>query len=86
MEIKETTKQELFEILYTIEDIEYKTELGKRVSKLLTELEKQCTKEEYELEKLKEELEWWRTYGEYVNANYSGVCAESSAYADGDVD
>tara|TARA_R100001463_G_scaffold76672_10_gene130875 strand:+ start:4103 stop:4294 length:192 start_codon:yes stop_codon:yes gene_type:complete len=45
-----------------------------------------CTKEEYELEKLKEELEWWRTYGEYVNANYSGVCAEASAYADGDVD
>ena len=44
MEIKETTRQELFEILYTIEDIEYKTELGKRVSKLLTELEKQFKK------------------------------------------
>ena len=39
-----------------------------------------------ELKILKEELEWWRTYGEYVNANYSGVCAEASAYADGDVD
>ena len=44
MEIKETTRQELFEILYTIEDVEYKTELGKRVSKLLTELEKQFKK------------------------------------------
>ena len=44
MKIKETTRQELFEILYTIEDIEYKTELGKRVSKLLTELEKQLNK------------------------------------------
>ena len=44
MEIKETTKQELFEILYTIEDVEYKTELGKRVSKLLTELETQFKK------------------------------------------
>ena len=41
MEIKETTRQELFEILYTIEDIEHKTELGERVSKLLTELEKE---------------------------------------------
>ncbi len=35
---------------------------------------------------LNEELQWWRTYGEFVNANYSGVCAEASAYADGDID
>lgn len=33
------TKQKLFEVLYTIEDIEHKTELGERVSELLTELE-----------------------------------------------
>ena len=39
MEIKEKTRQELFEVLYTIEDIEHDTELGKRVGKLLTELE-----------------------------------------------
>jgi len=44
MEIKETTRQELFEILYTIEDVEYDTELGERVSKLLTELETQFKK------------------------------------------
>ena len=41
MEIKETTREELFEILYTIEDVEYKTELGKRVSELLNKLEKE---------------------------------------------
>lgn len=39
MKINETTKQELFEVLYTIEDIEYDSELGKRVGKLLNELE-----------------------------------------------
>lgn len=52
MEIKETTRQELFEILYTIEDVESfisdgklcKTEIGERVSKLLTELETQFKK------------------------------------------
>tara|TARA_R100000234_G_scaffold60571_1_gene36707 strand:- start:587 stop:715 length:129 start_codon:yes stop_codon:yes gene_type:complete len=37
--MEETLKQELLEVLYTIEDIEYKTELGKRVAKLLNELE-----------------------------------------------
>tara|TARA_R110002020_G_scaffold325866_1_gene541603 strand:+ start:1250 stop:1420 length:171 start_codon:yes stop_codon:yes gene_type:complete len=37
--IDSETKQELFEVLYTIEDIEHKTELGERVSKLLTKLE-----------------------------------------------
>lgn len=41
MEIKETTREELFDILYTIEDVEYKTELGKRVTELLTKLEKE---------------------------------------------
>jgi hypothetical protein len=52
MEIRETTRQELFDILYTIEDVESfisdgklcKTEIGERVSKLLTELEKQLNK------------------------------------------
>ena len=38
------TKQELLEVLYTIEDVEYKTELGERVSKLLTKLETQLSK------------------------------------------
>ena len=37
--MKQETKAELFEVLYTIEDVEYKTELGERVSKLLTKLE-----------------------------------------------
>ena len=46
----------------------------------------QPNENELELTELKEELDWWRTYGEYENANYSGVCAEASAYADGDID
>jgi|TARA_R100000084_G_C4568742_1_gene108127 hypothetical protein len=37
--MKQGTKAELLEVLYTIEDVEYKTELGERVSKLLTKLE-----------------------------------------------
>jgi len=55
MEIKETTRQELFEILYIIEDIENKTELGERVSKLLTELEKQLDMKPKTLKELEEE-------------------------------
>ena len=37
--MKQETKQELFEVLYTIEDMEYDTELGERVSELLNKLE-----------------------------------------------
>ena len=36
------------------------------------------------IEMLKSELEWYRTYGEFININYSTVDAEASAYADGD--
>jgi hypothetical protein len=39
MKIDKETKEELLEILYTIEDMEYDTELGKRVGKLLNKLE-----------------------------------------------
>ena len=38
------------------------------------------------IKKLKSELDWYRTYGEFVNANYSSIDAEASAYADGDDD
>ena len=40
MKIHKELKIELFEILYTIEDIEYNSELGKKVGNLLTKLEK----------------------------------------------
>ena len=53
MKMDKTTRQELFEVLYTIEDIEYDTELGKRVSKLLNTLEK--TFDKWDIED-KEEL------------------------------
>jgi len=53
MKMDKTTRQELFEVLYTIEDIEYDTELGKRVSKLLNKLEKTFDKWDIEY---KEEL------------------------------
>ena len=33
---------------------------------------------------LKSEINWYRTYGEFINVNYSTVDAEASAYADGD--
>ena len=39
-----------------------------------------------EFEKIKSELEWYRTYGQFINANYSSVDAEACAYADGDDD
>ena len=35
-------------------------------------------------EQLKQELEWWRTYGEYVAKVHNNVDAEACAFADGD--
>mgnify|MGYP003679098559 FL=1 len=34
--------------------------------------------------KLEQELDWWRTYGEYVSSVHNNVDAEACAYADGD--
>tara|TARA_Y100000114_G_scaffold125693_1_gene121861 strand:- start:54 stop:197 length:144 start_codon:yes stop_codon:yes gene_type:complete len=36
------------------------------------------------MEKLKKEVYWWRTYGEYVSRAYKYIDAEASGYADGD--
>ena len=33
---------------------------------------------------LKDEIEWFRSYGEFVSVNYSSVDAEACSYADGD--
>ena len=35
-------------------------------------------------EQLKKELEWWRTYGEYVAKVHNNVDAEACGFADGD--
>jgi len=35
---------------------------------------------------MQEELKWYRTYGEYINENFSNVDAEASAYADEDTE
>jgi|TARA_R100000482_G_scaffold124933_1_gene80033 hypothetical protein len=34
--------------------------------------------------KLKSELEWYRTYGEYINRNFPKVDSEACSFADGD--
>ena len=31
-----------------------------------------------------DEIEWFRSYGEFVSVNYSSVDAEACSYADGD--
>mgnify|MGYP003115282725 CR=1 FL=1 len=36
------------------------------------------------MEKLEQELNWWRAYGEYVFRVHKYVDAEASGYADGD--
>jgi hypothetical protein len=36
------------------------------------------------IEQLKQELEWWRTYGEYVAKVHNNVDAEACGFADGD--
>lgn len=35
-------------------------------------------------EELEKELEWYKTYSEFINVNYPNVCGEASSYADGD--
>ena len=41
---------------------------------------------ENEFEKIKNELDWYRTYGSYINNQFPNVDAEACAYADGDFD
>jgi len=36
------------------------------------------------MNKIEKELEWWRTYGEYVSRVHNNVDAEACGYADGD--
>jgi hypothetical protein len=36
------------------------------------------------MEEIKKELNWWRTYGQYVSRVYKYIDAEASGYADGD--
>jgi len=33
---------------------------------------------------LENEVDWWRTYGEYVSRVYNNIDAEACGYADGD--
>ena len=37
-----------------------------------------------QLEKLQSELEWFRTYGQFISNNYPNIDAEACSYADGD--
>ena len=39
-------------------------------------------KKQEELDKLKSELEWYRSYGAFVNCYHNKVDAEASEYAD----
>ena len=34
------------------------------------------------LEKIKSELDWYRSYSEFINVNHPMVCAAASDYAD----
>lgn len=36
------------------------------------------------MNKIEKELEWWRTYGEYVSRVHNNVDAEACEYADRD--
>jgi hypothetical protein len=37
-----------------------------------------------EIEKLRSEVNWYRSYGEFINENYINIDAQASSYADGD--
>lgn len=36
------------------------------------------------MNQLQSEVDWWRTYGEYVSRVYNNIDAEACGYADGD--
>ena len=48
------------------------------------ELEEQNLILDHDIERLQDELNWWRTYGEYVSKVHNNVDAEACGYADGD--
>ena len=48
------------------------------------ELEEQNLILDHDIEQLQNELNWWRTYGEYVSKVHNKVDAEACGYADGD--
>ena len=48
--------------------------------------DKLITKERTQIQKLTDELNWFRCYGEYVGTNYSSIDGEACSYADGDFD
>lgn len=48
------------------------------------ELEEQNLILDHDIEQLQNELNWWRTYGEYVSKVHNNVDAEACGYADGD--
>ena len=64
--------------------------MEKEMSELLVNLQEQLRKQKEdilemtnEIHKFKSELDWWRTYGEFVSANFSNVDASACSYADG---
>jgi hypothetical protein len=50
------------------------------------ELEEQNLILDHDIEQLQGELNWWRTYGEYVSKVHNNVDAEACGYADGDIE
>lgn len=50
------------------------------------ELEEQNLILDHDIEQLQNELNWWRTYGEYVSKVHNNVDAEACGYADGDIE
>lgn len=50
------------------------------------ELEEQNLMLSDDIEQLQDELNWWRTYGEYVSKVHINVDAEACGYADGDIE
>ena len=50
------------------------------------EIEEQNLMLSDDIERLQDELNWWRTYGEYVSKVHNNVDAEACGYADGDIE
>lgn len=65
-------KKELENFNVTVKQLKY-------LHDIIDDLKKQ-------LKNSNDELNWFRSYGEYISANYSSIDAEGCSYADGDYD
>ena len=84
-------KEMMENVLDNVNETDYNEEHQKMIEDLYSKMvcvnfDKLITKERTQIQKLTDELNWFRCYGEYIGTNYSSIDGEACSYADGDFD